>query len=95
MTNKAAAAAQAQPSFEQALERLEQIVSDMETGNTDLDALIGGFEEGQKLIRYCSGKLNEVERRIEILVKGDQGELTTAPMPDPETAPPPQAELFT
>ncbi len=83
-----------QPTFESALARLEQIVTDMESGNTDLDALISGFEEGQKLIGYCTGKLNEVERRIEILVKGEQGGITTEPMPEPDIAPPPHADLF-
>jgi len=65
-------------SFEKALERLETIVNEMEGGELSLDALIAHFEEGQKLLKACSGKLNEVERRIEVLLKkGD--ELATEP----------------
>jgi|APCry1669188910_1035180.scaffolds.fasta_scaffold143512_1 exodeoxyribonuclease VII small subunit len=56
-------------SFEQALERLEAIVSEMEAGKTGLETMIQRFEEGQKLIAVCTKRLNEVERRIEILTK--------------------------
>lgn len=62
-------------SFEAAIERLEEIVSKMEAGQLGLDEMMGCFEEGQKLVRFCSGKLNEVEKKIEILVKrGDNVE---------------------
>jgi exodeoxyribonuclease VII small subunit len=70
-----AEAAREPQSFEQAMERLEAIVKEMEAGSLPLDTMIGRFEEGQGLIQYCSKKLNEVERRIEKLVKkGDQTE---------------------
>ena len=60
-------------SFEKALERLEKIVSEMEGGSLSLEDMITRFEEGQGLIKLCSRKLNEVERKIEILVKkGDE-----------------------
>ncbi len=60
-------------SFEQSLERLEQIVKEMESGSLSLEKMITRFEEGQKLLKQCSGKLEEVERKIEALVKkGDQ-----------------------
>ena len=60
-------------SFEKALERLEKIVSEMEDGSMSLEDMIARFEEGQGLIKFCSRKLNEVERKIEILVKkGDE-----------------------
>jgi exodeoxyribonuclease VII small subunit len=76
------------PSFEQALERLETIVGDMEYGTLNLDAMIERFEEGQALIALCGRKLNEVERKIEKLVKrGDA--LATEPFQDvPETEEP-------
>jgi len=65
-------------SFEKALERLEKIVSEMESGSMSLEDMIARFEEGQGLIKFCSRKLNEVERKIEILVKkGD--EIVTEP----------------
>ena len=68
--------------FEASLERLEAIVEGMESGNLDLDQLIKDFEEGQKLITVCSKKLNEVEKRIEKLVKGADGEVSAEPFAD-------------
>jgi exodeoxyribonuclease VII small subunit len=63
------------PSFELAMDRLEAIVKEMEAGALPLDSMIARFEEGQGLIRLCSKKLNEVEKRIEKLVrKGDEVE---------------------
>jgi len=60
-------------SFEKALERLESIVSEMEGGSLSLDKMISRFEEGQSLLKFCTQKLNEVERKIEVLVKkGDK-----------------------
>ena len=55
--------------FEGAVERLEAIVAEMEGGTLRLEDMMTRFEEGQKLIKLCSGKLNEVERKVEILVK--------------------------
>ncbi|MBN2302767.1 MAG: exodeoxyribonuclease VII small subunit [Lentisphaerae bacterium] len=55
--------------FESALERLEKIVAEMEKGTLNLDDMIARFEEGQSLVKFCSEKLNEVERKIEVLVK--------------------------
>ena len=49
-----------EPTFEEALERLETIVGQMEDGSLGLDDLMARFEEGQKLIRLCSTRLNEV-----------------------------------
>ena len=64
------------PSFEKALERLETIVAEMEGGKLSLEDMMARFEEGQTLVKVCSGKLNQVERRIEILVK--EGERVVA-----------------
>lgn len=64
---------QAEMGFEGALERLETIVKEMESGELSLEDMMVRFEEGQALVKLCSGKLNQVERRIEILIKdGDQ-----------------------
>ena len=71
------------PNFDESLARLEQIVSQMESGEMDLDAMVASFEEGQKLIQFCSKKLNEVERRIEVLVKDGAGNETAAPFEPP------------
>jgi len=65
------AASAGAPNFEKSLARLEEIVEQMENGTLPLDALMSAFEEGQQLIKVCSERLNEVERRIEILVRKD------------------------
>jgi len=75
MAEKNTAAAQ---SFEQALARLEQIVADMEGGQLSLEKMLAYFEEGNRLVKYCTDKLNEVEKKIELLVAKD-GQLATEP----------------
>ena len=74
-----------QPGFEKSLERLETIVREMESGELSLEKMMKHFEEGMGLVGVCSTKLNEVERKIELLVK--QGNQTTlAPFETPEEA---------
>lgn len=68
--------------FEKSLERLEALVEAMESGNLSLEQMIKHFEEGSKLVTLCSGKLNEVEQKIEKLVKKG-GALTAEPF-EPE-----------
>ena len=55
--------------FEKSLERLEALVAEMEQGDLPLEEMIKHFEEGSKLVALCSSTLNEVELRIEKLVK--------------------------
>lgn len=62
--------------FEKALARLEAIVQEMESGSLSLEKMMGHFEEGSELVKFCTKKLNEVERKIEVLVKKD-GSVTT------------------
>ena len=57
------------PAFEEALDRLETIVGEMEGGKLSLEDMMARFEEGQSLVKICTQKLNQVERRIEILMK--------------------------
>ena len=65
----------APPSFETALERLEHIVKALEDGELPLDDALELFEEGIRLSRFCHGKLEQAERRVEILLKNESGEL--------------------
>ena len=62
-----------QPSFEEALKRLEAIVQQMESGELTLEDSLGLFEEGVRLTRVCSQRLDEAEKKIEILTRDDQG----------------------
>ncbi len=57
--------------FEQSLERLEELVDQMESGELSLEDMIKHFEEGSQLVEVCTKKLNEVEQKIEKLVKKD------------------------
>ncbi len=70
--------------FETALQRLEEIVNTMEGGNLPLAPALDLFEEGMKLSQFCHSKLEEAERKVEILVKKNEGGLEAAPF-DPET----------
>ncbi len=71
-------------SFEKSLARLEEIVAGMESGELSLDDMIARFEEGQKLIKFCSGKLDEVERKIEKLLT-KEGPVETESFPHGDT----------
>ena len=72
------------PSFEKALARLEEIAAEMEGGELGLEKMVAAFEEGQKLVKLCSSKLNEVEKKIEMLVKKADGSIAAEPFGSPE-----------
>lgn len=57
--------------FEKALEELELIAQRLERGELGLDESIDEFEKGMKYAKYCHEKLEEAERKIEILQKGE------------------------
>ena len=61
--------AEKKESFEKSLERLEILVEQMESGELSLEEMIKHFEEGTTLVDRCSKRLNEVEQKIEKLVK--------------------------
>lgn len=61
--------------FEEALSKLEEIVKKLEKGELPLEESLAAFEEGIRLSRICSKQLDEAERKIEILIKGEDGQL--------------------
>ena len=63
--------------FEKAIQRLETIVDDLEKGELDIDKSLEIFEEGIKMSRVCSKKLNEAEAKIEKLTRDQKGELVS------------------
>lgn len=65
--------------FEDALQRLEQIVDQLEGGDLALDDSLKVFEEGVALARACAKYLEEAEKRIELLTKDESGLLKTEP----------------
>ena len=64
-----------EPTFEQAMARLEQIVRALENGNVPLEDLISLFDEGTALVKLCTKKLQTAEEKITVL-KGGNGTLT-------------------
>ena len=70
---------EAAPDFETALKRLEEIVKKLESGDLTLDASLELFEEGIQLSRLCHLKLGQAERRVEILLKNNDGEQQAVP----------------
>jgi exodeoxyribonuclease VII small subunit len=67
--------------FEKAMTRLENIIEELERGDLDIDKSLEIFEEGIKMSRLCSKKLNEAEAKIEKLSKGKKGDLITELFP--------------
>ena len=70
--------------FETSLEELERIVRELEQGELTLEKSLELFEQGVKLSRECQERLNQAERRIEILMRDNQGRVTVRPF-DPES----------
>jgi len=73
----------AKKKFEEALQELETIVQRLEEGNLSLDESLALFEEAIKLSRLCSQRLDEAEKKVEILLKNENGSLFRQPF-EPE-----------
>ena len=75
--------------FESALKSLEDIVTQLESGDLTLDRSLELFEEGVKISRFCNTKLEEAERKVETLMKAADGTLKEAPFsPEAENSEP-------
>ncbi|MDQ3666476.1 MAG: exodeoxyribonuclease VII small subunit [Acidobacteriota bacterium] len=70
--------------FEASLEALEQIVRELEQGDLPLEKSLELFEQGIRLSRECQERLSQAERRIEILLRDNQGRPVVAPFEDPQ-----------
>lgn len=71
---------QADVSFEDAVEKLESIVGEMESDELPLDKLLVRYEEGAKLVKACEEKLQSAETRITQLEETLEGELAARPV---------------
>lgn len=69
----------AEKKFETAIARLEEIVETLEKGELPLEQSLKLFEEGIKLSRICSARLEEAERKVEVLLKDKAGNLVKKP----------------
>jgi exodeoxyribonuclease VII small subunit len=68
--------------FEASLEALEQIVRELEQGDLPLEKSLELFEHGIRLSRECQERLSQAERRIEILLRDNQGRPVVSPFED-------------
>ena len=66
-------------SFEASLDALERIVQQLEQGDLPLEKSLELFEQGIGLSRQCQDRLNQAERRIEILLRDNQGRTVVSP----------------
>jgi exodeoxyribonuclease VII small subunit len=79
--------------FERAMDRLEAIVEQMESGKMLLEELIVRYEEGMKLVKICQQRLASAEQRIEIISRNNGGKPTVKdfePAPEPARAAEPE-----
>jgi len=65
--------------FETSLKKLEDLVKRLESGDLSLDDALKAFEEGVKHAAICSAKLNEAEKKVELLLKQKDGSFRTEP----------------
>lgn len=72
-------------SFEEAYARLEEILEKMNSGSATLDESLSLYEEADKLIQTCTARLNDAEKRIEMLIKNRNGDLVLGADQKPST----------
>jgi exodeoxyribonuclease VII small subunit len=79
MARKKAAVGASAPTFEDALARLEAIVRELEEADLPLERSLTVFEEGVRLSRLLHERLNEAERKVEVLMKNEDGDKVPVP----------------
>lgn len=65
--------------FETSLKELEKIVGELEKGDSSLEAQLRSFEKGVALSRDCMKQLEEVEKRVELLMRDSENQLKSSP----------------
>jgi exodeoxyribonuclease VII small subunit len=73
-------------SFEAALQELEQILSEVESGEIGLEQSLAKYERGNFLVQHCRGVLDAAEKQIKVLSKDPDGELVAQPLDEPAAA---------
>ena len=74
-----------QPSFEEALKRLELIISELERGELPLEIALARYEEGVNRLQYCRQTLESIENKIVLLSKQEDGTMAETPFPSSKT----------
>ena len=82
----------AEKNFEKAMEELEGIVQKLEEGDFKLNESLILFEKGVKLARFLREELEKAEKKIEILLRDEKGEMKAEPFGSPDEAPPDQGD---
>jgi exodeoxyribonuclease VII small subunit len=67
-------------SFEKALERLQEIVAELEDPEKGLESSLALFEEGVALSRFCRSRIEEIQKRVEVVLKETPDGLATGPL---------------
>lgn len=79
---------EAPTSFEATLAALEAVVARLESGTLGLEEALAAFERGVRLARECESRLDDAERKIEVLLRAPDGTLRTEPYdPTPPRGP--------
>jgi len=81
MTRAKAAALPKNLTFEKALERLQEIVGELEDPEKGLEQSLALFEEGVALSRFCRGKIDEIQSRVEVVLKETPEGFATKELP--------------
>jgi exodeoxyribonuclease VII small subunit len=76
--------------FEGAMDRLEKIVEQMESGKLPLEDLIVRYEEGMKLVKTCQERLANAEQKIEIITRNSAGKTVVQEFESAREADPPE-----
>lgn len=71
--------AKKEENFESALEKLQNLVRELESGECSLEDSIKKFEDGMSLAKSCQDRLNQAEQKIEVLLKADKDGISTKP----------------
>ncbi|MFH1983645.1 MAG: exodeoxyribonuclease VII small subunit [Pseudomonadota bacterium] len=69
----------AKQTFESAMKQLEKIVDTLEDDTVSLDSALKKFEEGMKLVRYCSDQLDAMEKKVALLTETPDGGVAELP----------------
>jgi exodeoxyribonuclease VII small subunit len=81
---------EAELNFEGAMDRLEKIVEQMESGKLPLEDLIVRYEEAMKLVKTCQERLANAEQKIEIITRNSAGKVVVKEFDPTQEAPPPE-----
>ena len=83
----------AEMKFEEALKKLEEMVEAIENGELTLDESLSKYEEGIRLSKLCAKKLEDAKKKVEILIKSEDGTYDLKPFDELETETAPKKEM--